>query len=95
MELLIRATDKAEAENASKRGDVIAACPDGWEWSAAERGNPDWIIIQANITQIEADALLEGFRPGEPQYRRRLGVNPNGLKSGDGLSRTDLTARIF
>lgn len=100
MELLIRIVDKQPAvstmsEVASQRGDVICACQDGWGWSYAERSNPDWIIVKADITEIEADALLESFRPGEPKYRRRLGVNPDGLKSGDVLTRDQLTARVF
>lgn len=95
MELLIRIIDKSAAEDASQRGDVICACPDGWAWSDAERNNPDWIIIKADVTEIECDALLESGRPGEPRYRRRLGVDPGGLMSGDELSRNDLMARVF
>lgn len=100
MELLIRVTDKhpvvsTQYEEASQRGDVIASCPDGWAWSAAERNNPDWIIIRAAITEVESGALLEGYRPGEPKYRRRLGINPDGLRSGDTLTREQLMARAF
>lgn len=95
MELLIRIIDKSTAEDASQRGDVICACPDGWAWSDAERSNPDWIIIKADITEIECDALLESGRLGEPQYRRRLGVDPVGLMSGDELTRSALMARVF
>lgn len=95
MELLIRLIDKSEAENASQRGDVIAAMPEGWEWSAAERNNHDWIIITADITEIEVAALMEPGRPNEPQYRRRLGINPDGLTSGDVLNRVELMARVF
>lgn len=99
MELLIRITDKhpvgsTQYESASQRGDVIAACPDGWAWSETERNNPDWIIIAADITDIEAGALLEGHRPNEPRFRRRLGVNPDGLKSGDTLTREQLNGRV-
>ena len=100
MELLIRIADKhpvvaAQYEMAGQRGDVIAACPDGWAWSPAERDNPDWIIVTADITDIEAGALLEGARPGEPRFRRRLGVNPDGLQSGSVLDREQLMARVF
>ncbi len=100
MELLIRITDKHPAvsihyERASQRGDVICAMPDGWEWSPAERSNADWIIVSAAITQAECEALLESGREGEPQYRRRLGVSPDGLASGDTLTRAQLMARIF
>jgi hypothetical protein len=100
MELLIRIADKhpvvaALYESASQRGDVIAACPDGWAWSQAERENPDWIIVTADITDIEAGALLEGFRSGEPRFRRRLGVDPTGLQSGAVLAREQLMKRVF
>lgn len=100
MELLIRTVDKhpaesAEYERASQRGDVICAVADGWEWSAAERENPEWIIIRADITQIEIDALMEPGRTGEPQYRRRVGVNTEGLLAGDLLTREQLMARVF
>ncbi len=100
MELLIRIIDKhpavsVEYERASQRGDVICAMPDGWEWSQAERSNPDWIIVSAAITETECDALLESGREGEPQYRRRLGVNPDGLVSGNTLTREQLMVRIF
>lgn len=100
MELLIRTVGKHPiisplAEAASQRGDVIAACPNGWQWSPAERDNPDWIIIVVDITEIEADAMLEPARPGEGTLRRRLGINPDGLASGDVLTREQLTARVF
>lgn len=100
MELLIRINDKhpivsAMHETGSQRGDVVCACPDGWGWSQAEQDNPDWIIVTATITEVEASALLESGRPGEPQFKRRLGVNPDGLKSGDVLSREQLMARVF
>ena len=100
MELLIRVVGKFPlisplAEAASQRGDVISACPDGWEWSYAERTNPDWLIVKAEITEIEVGALLEAARPGEGKLRRRIGINPDGLVSGDVLNRADLMARVF
>lgn len=100
MELLIRIVDKHPAvstlyERASQRGDVIVAVPDGWDWSNAERSNPEWIIVRAEITEIEVDALLEPGRLGEPQYRRRLGIDPSGLTAGAVLTREALMARIF
>jgi|JI10StandDraft_1071094.scaffolds.fasta_scaffold410005_2 hypothetical protein len=100
MELLIRTVDKQPAvsmlsETSSQRGDVICALPDGWEWSAAERSNPDWIIVTAQITEVEADALLEESRANEPHYRRRLGIHLEGLTTGDVLTREQLLARVF
>lgn len=100
MELLIRLVDKQPAdhalwEKAGQRGDVVAAMPDGWAWSDTERTNPEWLIVTAEITDIEVVALLEPYRPTEPQYKRRLGVNPDGLQAGDVLTRSELMARIF
>lgn len=100
MELLIRLVDKQPSghalwEQASQRGDVISACPDGWAWSETERTNTEWLIVIADITDIEADGLMETHRPNEPRYRRRLGVNPDGLQAGDTLTRAELMARVF
>lgn len=100
MELLIRVANKHPEnsdmfEKSSQRGDVIAAMPDGWQWSVSERENPDWIIVSADITQAEVDALLEPGRAGEPQYRRRVGVDVDGIHSGAVLTRDELTARVF
>lgn len=100
MELLIRIVDKVPVGNpdyarASQRGDVIVACPDGWNWTTREKSNPDWIIVSANITQIEATALQESWRGGEPQFYRRIGVDPTGLSNGDVLTREQLMARVF
>lgn len=59
MELLIRTRDKATDDPmASKAGDVIAACPDGWAWTAAERASPDWTIVRVDLLPVEVDALL-------------------------------------
>ncbi len=95
MELLIRTVDKSDEETASKRGDVIVFQPDGFEWSVLERSNPEWVIITAQITEVEAETLTEGSRNGEPNYKRRVGVNVDSLKSGDVLTRTELMARVF
>lgn len=72
MELLVRLVDKTAAEDASKRGDVVSACPDGWPWSAEERTNPDWLIINVGIIDSERGALLtqaQIFPQG--RFRRR------------------------
>lgn len=95
MELLIRTVDKSPAEDASQRGDVITYQPDGFEWSVLERSNPEWIIVTALITEIETESLIEGPRTGEPSYRRRVGVNIDGLQSGDTLNRAEIMARVF
>ena len=74
---------------------MIAAMPDGWAWSDAERTNPDWIIVTAQITEVEAEALLEESRVNEPRYRRRLGIHLDGLTAGDVLTREQIIARVF
>lgn len=38
-------------------GHVIEAMPDGHPWSEAERSNPAWRIVRADLTPVEADAL--------------------------------------
>lgn len=63
MEILVRIIDKDQPDPelekmASKRGDVIAICPDGWPWSVAERTNPEWRIIRSPILQTHATTLL-------------------------------------
>ena len=63
MELLIRINDRDSADrqlycSMTRRGDVIAAQPDGWVWSTAELTNPEWRILKMpTLTQAEADAL--------------------------------------
>lgn len=72
MEVLVRVVDKGAALDCSKRGDVIAICPDGWAWSPAELTNPDWRIVRVPILQTTADALLTTPQPtGGPQVQRR------------------------
>lgn len=95
MELLIRTVNKSSAENASQRGDVIVTQPDGFGWSVLERSNPEWIIVTAQITEVEAEFLTEGPRNEEPNYKRRVGVTVDGLKSGDVLTRNEIMARVF
>jgi hypothetical protein len=67
MELLIRIRDKNHPTDANlnrqltKRGDVIAIQPDGWNWGVRELTNPDWRIISVpNLTRRQEEQLLEG-----------------------------------
>lgn len=69
MEALIRVVDKGPGEDHSKAGDVIAVCPDGWQWSSAELTNPDWRIIRVPLLQTQADAFLA--RANNPLVKRR------------------------
>lgn len=76
MELLIRIRDKKSDDpyldcQLTKRGDVIVYRPDGWEWSNAERTNPDWIIIQVPISDAVAQSLCEP-EPGDPKLNKML-----------------------
>lgn len=72
MELLIRIVDKSPDPLASKMGDVIWVCANGWAWSTAEMNNPEWIIVRTGITQVEADGLLAAdIGVGDIMARRR------------------------
>jgi hypothetical protein len=100
MELLIRTQHKQPQvsmlhETASQRGDVIAIQADGWAWSDAERSNPDWIIVTSDISPVDAVELMEAGRSDEPQWRRRIGIEVDGLQSGDIVAREQLLARTF
>lgn len=74
MEFLLRVVDKGAAVDCSKRGDLIAACPDGWAWSTAELTNPDWRIVSVNVLQSTVDTLLsqdQNPKKGPGANRRR------------------------
>lgn len=62
-ELLIRIVDRGGVDlpkgyTDSKAGDVISICPDGWNWSAAERTATYWRIVRVPLTTTECNALL-------------------------------------
>lgn len=82
MELLVKVT--------GSRGDVIAAQKDGWPWSVREKVHPDWIILTANITDVEAEALTEPARPGDASFIRHVGFLVSGFKAGDVITRAEL-----
>lgn len=64
-ELLVRVVDKINPDpylnvGLTKRGDVIAVCPNGWNWGTAELSNPEWrIICLPNVTETEVASLLQ------------------------------------
>lgn len=100
MELLIRQAHKRPLVDilhvsASQRGDVIAICPPGHPWSEAERNNPDWLLVHATLTAKDVEHLLEAAREGEPGWRRRVGINVDGLQAGAVLTRDELMGRAF
>jgi len=77
-ELLVRVRDKESHPDPyvdvqrSKRGDVIVACPDGWQWSHAERTNPDWRIVRVlGLPDSIAQSFLTPER-GDPKVDRML-----------------------
>lgn len=100
MELLIRVNHKRPVidmlhVDASQRGDVIVIFPKGHAWSEAERSNPDWIIVHSRLTAKEVDALQERGREDEPGWRRRVGINVDGLATGAVLTHDELIGRFF
>ena len=56
-------------------GHALAWNPDGWEWSQAEREHPDWVIVRADLTPIECDALCA---PTKNVRAYRLNIEANG-----------------
>lgn len=63
-EMLVRVVDKVGDNpvldaKCTKRGDVIAVCPDGWIWGREELKNPDWRIVKVpGVTVSEASGFL-------------------------------------
>lgn len=68
MQLLVRIIDKISDDpdknlQLTKAGDVIAFKPDGSDWGLMELKNPEWRIIQTDITEAEAEALIAPEQP--------------------------------
>lgn len=77
-ELLIRVRDKEASPDPyqdakrSKRGDVIAVCPDGWAWSHREQTNPEWRIVRIlGLPMSVAESFVTPER-GDPRVDRML-----------------------
>ena len=84
MEVLVRVVDRSGRVDDSKRGDVIAIEPDGWNWSAQELTEEYWRIFRCPITQAQADTFLQSATPAElvahPNWiRRRYTLNLDNL----------------
>jgi hypothetical protein len=84
-ELLVRIVDRGGVDlpkgpGDSKRGDVIAACPDGWGWSIAERTDPQWRLMRVPLLGSEITALLapgDGDPLTQKIHRRKYYVDIN------------------
>ncbi len=95
-EFLIRVRDKEAHPDPyvdvqrSKRGDVIAVCPDGWAWSHAERTNPGWRIVRVlGVPMAIAETFTTPER-GDPKVDRMLRRREAGFDFGH----PDLSARV-
>jgi hypothetical protein len=45
-ELLVRIVDRGNTPLHAKAGEVVTAQRDGWQWTATERSNPEWVILR-------------------------------------------------
>jgi hypothetical protein len=83
VEILVRVKDRSDRPDDSKAGDVIAACPVGWEWTKRERTNPNWRIITADLLPTEISALTSPvcYASGKIEHKRKYGINLAGLSS--------------
>jgi hypothetical protein len=90
--MLICLVDRSADYGDVHAGDVIAAMPDGWPWSALERSNPNWSLISSPITQSEADALQGTDLPvpppaASPPLRwRRYRVDTTGMVGASSMA---------
>ena len=77
-EMLVRTIDKVNSESVyldvqcTKRGDVIALCEDGHEWSKAEQTAPYWTIVKAPGVKVADLTAYLTPEPGDPQKDRML-----------------------
>ena len=91
----MRIVDKGDPGDQQRQaGHVIAVCPDGWLWSDAEKTSAEWMIIHADITQAEADALsLPPATPNSKKFRK-FKINIAGVKHGDKIARANLMSKV-
>lgn len=77
MELLVRVADKVNDDfylncKCSKRGDVIAAQPDGWRWGRDELTLPFWrIFVAPDMPEGDALALTSPELETDPKNPSR------------------------
>lgn len=80
VELYVRIVDKVHptdldlSEELFKSGEVIAICPDGWNWTETERSSLEHRIVQVPDALVgELDDLLEmDIDPVTTRIRRRV-----------------------
>lgn len=71
-ELLIRVVDKIGDDvyldsKCLKRGDVVVAREDGWQWSDEERSAPFWrIVVIKGMSLTEAEVFTSPELPDDP-----------------------------
>lgn len=93
-ELLLRVADKTSADpfkdaKLTKRGDVIVALPDGWNWTEEEQRNPAWRILKWPALSLSAASVF--LSPELDTEPAQLGIeNPMLQRRGFGL---DLDAK--
>ena len=90
MQLVIRIVDSGPEPAHSKAGHVVVAVPDSHVFSATERANPDWVIVQSDLTEVECQALMEAA----PGVYRKHRLDVRGLAAGP-VPRDQLTARVI
>lgn len=80
MELLIRVHNKEEGKDVyedaqrTKRGDIIAVCPDGWKWNNEDVRDSSWRILKVPSLTKQASTLYDR---GEFEVRiTKDGANP-------------------
>lgn len=87
-ELLIWIEDQAPERHPLKahtylKGEVIAVCPDGWEWSERERTHPKWRLVKAPgvAANLLADLTIPRFAQvtGEIVLKRDQGIDVDAL----------------
>ena len=73
-ELLVRSTDSINDDfylntKCTKRGDVIVACPDGWNWGTLELTHSFWrIVLAPAMTLAQAQSFLDGEKDIDPLH---------------------------
>lgn len=75
-EILVRIKDRPGFDPtanalAARAGDVIAVCPDGWNWTQTELTSSEWLIVR--IPGLAVDAVT-------PLVLSAFSVNPDGSR---------------